>query len=131
VAEAVQLVTPLEVAAARAVPADLPGHRLEELVDLRVGELPAGAVLGDRARGGGVEAADPALVLHPVLDVRERRAAVDGLPVRPHAAGDPDLVEAEGPERAVGGDNRGGDRDGRGGEVHDHPLSAPDMKPRT
>jgi hypothetical protein len=162
-AEAVQLVAPLEVGPPRAlalaaelgveVPvgllgcrdtaddgaeprfevgvvgaADLPGQRLEVLVHLGVRELASPAPRRQRAGGGAVEVAQPALGFQAALDVRERVAAVDGLPLAPEAAGDADLLLTERAEAAA---RRSDGRLGRGGGLHGHPLKAPDMNPRT
>jgi len=80
------------------------------------------------AGGRQVEVRDPALALQPVLDVRQRDGGVDLLPVPPEAAEDADLVEPQRAQPTPAGHHRGrGDACG----VHRHPLSAPDMKPRT
>ena len=50
----------------------LPGEGLEQLVDLGVGELPTPAGVGQASGHGGVEVAQPALALQPVLDVGQR-----------------------------------------------------------
>ncbi len=83
--------------------ADLPGHGLEVLVDLGVGELPPSASGRKLARRREVEVRDPALAFEPVLDVRERRGRVDLLALRPEAARDRDLVQSERPEPTAGG----------------------------
>jgi hypothetical protein len=63
----------------------VPAERLDELVDLGVGELAAGAV----GRGSG-EVAGPAEPVHPGPAVREGGGAVGRLPLAPEAAGEAD-----------------------------------------
>ena len=81
--------------------ADLPGHRLHQLVDVGVGEHHPLVVAGDRAVGCVREVGRPAEPLHPALAVRQRGLAVDLLAPRPLATGDLDLAEAERPQRAT------------------------------
>ena len=59
--------------------ADLPGHRLHQLVHVRVGELPTGAVRRQPALSGRIEVADPAHPLHPVLRVVDHDGGVQRL----------------------------------------------------
>ena len=49
----------------------LPGQGLEQLVDLGVGELPAAPRRRQPSLDGGVEVAQPALALQPVLHVSQ------------------------------------------------------------
>nr|BFE72794.1 hypothetical protein GCM10020092_060950 [Actinoplanes digitatis] len=92
----------LEVAGA----AELPGHRLQQLVDLGVGELAAAPGAGQAAVAGGVEVAEPAGAFQPVLDVRQRGGAVDVLPALPEAGAQGDLPQAERAQQATA--RRGG-----------------------
>jgi len=97
--------------------AELPGHRLEQLVDLRVDELDPGVV--ERLPGcGGVEVARPADPLHPGLAVPDHGVGVPLLPVGPVAAGQAQVAERQGAERARGRHDRTG-RDGGVGDGHD------------
>ncbi len=114
----------------------LPGHRLEELVDLGVGEFPPAAFLRWRR-----EVAQPAGLLQPVFDVGEGPRPVGLLALLPETFAQGHLAQAERSQPAVAG--RGGGAatlgppvGGRGGQCffNGHvfqPLSAPDMKPRT
>ena len=85
----------------------LPGERLEQLVDLGVGELPAGPLRpGGAARGDPVEVGEPAQALHPALAVLERRVGVGPLQPGPEAVGQGHLVQAERTQRPAGGHHR-------------------------
>ena len=120
VAVAVELVPPFEVGVAVAAPPGVevavvflggghdpgqggqrlvpgPGHGLQQLVDLRVAELPA------PARLLAAEVADPAFAFHPLQAVGDRDLAVQRDPVAPEAGQRPHGVEAEGGEDARGG----------------------------
>jgi hypothetical protein len=87
-------------------PAGLPAERLQQLVDLGVGELPAAAV-GERAPvGGHAEVLHPARPRHPGSAVVDDHLAAELLPVRPEARLQPDLADAEGAHGARTGDDR-------------------------
>src|SRR5215218_2970873 len=86
-------------------PPVLPGQGLQQLVDLGVGELPAAPRLRQAALDGGVEVAQPALALQPVLDVAQRDVVVALLEPAKEAAGDRHLAK---PERAEGAPRRVG-----------------------
>ena len=85
----------------RPAAADLPGHRLHQLVHVRVGEHHPLVIADDRAGGGMREVGRPAEPLHPAVAVRQRGLAVDLLAQRPFATGDLDLAKAERPQRAT------------------------------
>jgi hypothetical protein len=124
---------------------EFPGHGLEILVDLGIGELAAAPARGQGAGCGEVEVADPALAFEPVLDMPQDVGAIGFLQCAPESTLEGELVD---PERGEGG-TRGGngcDRsgDGCGGVVlmehgrplnghpeNGQPLNAPDMKPLT
>jgi hypothetical protein len=79
----------------------LPAHTLEQLVDLRVAELPAPV-----RRVRPTEVVDPAEALLPRLAVVEDHVGVQLLPVPPKARREPYLVDAERPQPPAGRDHR-------------------------
>ena len=109
--------------------ADLPRERLEVLVDLGVRELapaPARRAACPPRRGRSCASQPSDSSRRPMWS--SVAVPLTSWRLRPEAAGDPHLVEAEGPQSAGGRHHGGG---GGGGGDHRHPLNAPDMKPRT
>jgi hypothetical protein len=74
---------------------DLPGHALDELVDVGVGELAAAAVAAHPALDGGGEVVDPADPALPAEVVLERGRSVHGLAAAPETPGDAHLTQSE------------------------------------
>jgi hypothetical protein len=87
-------------------PGGLPAQRLQQLVDLGVGELAAAALRQRAALGGDAEVPHPAEPGHPGTAVVDDHRAAEPLPVRPEARLQPDLVDAERAQRAGAGDDR-------------------------
>ena len=84
----------------------LPGQRLQQLVDLGVGEAPARPVAPGRTPGDAVEVGQPARPLHPVLAVVERGGGVGVLHRGPEAGPEVDLAEPERADPAPGRHHR-------------------------
>ena len=94
------------VGVGRPGPADLPRHRLHQLVHVGVGEHHALVVAGDGSVGRACEVPDPLEPFHPALAMGQRRRRVDVLTFGPAPADDLDLIEAEWSKAAAAGDHR-------------------------
>src|SRR5690606_40265837 len=74
---------------------DVCSSDLEQLVDLRVGELPPGSVASGGAVGDTVEVCQPAQALHPVIAVLQGGVAVGRLPVAPEPLVEQQLADTQ------------------------------------
>ena len=123
--------------------AQFPRHALEELVDLRVRELPSRTVGRGLAPCDAVERREPSETLHPLEAVRERRCGVHLLAVPPETIGIQDHLTRAHPEPVTvngrdghGAGARGSVRDARrrgglrrGRERHGQSFTAPAVTP--
>lgn len=103
--------------------AHLPRHRLDQLVDVRVGELASVAVLGDGAVERVDEVVDPTDLRLPLQGVRDDRVDVELLTLAPEATVDRDQVD---PDRSC---LAGGGRDGYRCGVHVISLDCSGLSP--